>query len=129
LNAINTNISIVKEYFNSGKTYEYLLDNFSNIVINMFEEFIIKNDDALKKEYPRIGEMIYNRRERLNEMYIDFFRKGKEKDYYVHLFDPELTYDFLNGIIEYNIKRSKSQEEFKEKMYLALKILIRGIKK
>ena len=129
LESINKNISKIKEFFNSGKSYEYLLDNFSDVIINMFDDFIIKSADALRKEYPRIGDMINNRRASFNELYIEFFRKGKEQEYFVELFDPKLTYDFLSGIIEYNIMTSKSRDDFKDKMHLALKILIRGIRR
>lgn len=129
LNSINHNISRIVEFFNSGKSYEYLLDNFSDVIIKMFDEFIIKNADALRKEYPRIGDMINKRRKSFNELYIEFFRKGKELGYYVESFDPELMYSFLNDIIEYNLLKCKTKKEFEEKMYFAINVFIRGVRK
>ncbi len=129
LDSINKNINKNKKFFNSGKSYDELLDNFADVIANMFDETIIKNGSALRKEYPRIGEMINNRIIRFEELYTDFFRKGKELGYFVDSFDPEFIFGFLSGIIEINILRNKTKAEFEESLLFAIKILIRGIRK
>lgn len=129
LEGLNHNISKIEKFFKSGKSYEYLLDHFGEVVINMFDEFIIKNAHALSKEYPRIDDIINERRNSFNELYIDFFRKGKHLGYYVDFFDPELMYSFFNSIIEHYLMECITRKEFEEKMNFAIKILIRGIKK
>ena len=72
LDNINNNIAEVEKFFNSDKSYEELLNDFSNTLINLFDDFIITTSDPLRKEYPRIAEMIKNRKVRLKELNIEF---------------------------------------------------------
>lgn len=129
LDYANLNVTEIRRFTNSSQSYNILLDKFSETVTNIFEEYIIKNAASLIKEYPKIEKLIDNTRILLKENYTNFFRKGVELGYLVEFVTPESIHDILKGIIEYNIFNCKSKEEFEEKMIIALKVFIRGIRK
>ena len=129
LASVDENIAKINEYFNSNESYEYLLDNFGNALLAIFNEYIIKNSDALRKEYPRIGEAIQDRRKRFNQLYTDFFKKGKELGYFVDFAEPEAMCGILNDILGNYVLTCKDKAEFEEKMGFAIQILVRGIRK
>lgn len=129
VDTININLNMIDSFLNSGKDYEYILENLAVAVINMFDETLIKNSTAINKEYPRIGDMIQNKIIQFRNLFQDFFTNGKKLGYFVDFFQPEVIYDFFSSIIEYNIINSNSKVEFETKMNLQIKIIIRGIRK
>lgn len=129
INRQESNIAKIERYFKSSESYEFLLDNFEDALIEIYDEFIIKNADVLSKEYPRIGEAIEKRKEGFKQIYTDFFRKGEELGFFVDFFNPEAMYGIISDILTYYILNCKDKIEFEEKMRFAIKALIRGIRK
>lgn len=129
LSNINRQISKLEKFFNSDQSYDYLLDNLSTVVIDLIAEFIIRNEDSLRKEYPRIREMIDQRLVCFNKLYIDFFLKGQKLGCLDESLNPQLINELLDGIVEHNIINCRSKEEFQLNLHFAIKVLIRGIRK
>jgi len=129
INQQESNIAKIERYFKSSESYEFLLNNFEDTLIDIYDEFIIKNAEILSKEYPRIGEAINKRKQGFKQIYTDFFRKAEELGFFVEFFKPAAMYGIINDILTYYILNCKSKIEFEEKMRFAIKALIRGIRK
>jgi len=129
INRQESNISKIDRYFKSSESYEFLLNNFEDTLIDIYDEFIIKNAEVLSKEYPRIGEAINKRKQGFKQIYTDFFRKGEELGIFADFFKPEAMYGIITDILTYYILNCKSKSEFEEKMRFAIKALVRGIRK
>ncbi len=115
--------------FNTKEEYKEKLNILSSYFSNCFEEFVLLNAKEMIVEYPRIGDLIEDKKRILRSDMEGFFREGQKLGFIEQEFGPDLISGFIENIISFHIQRRQTAKSFGENIKPELDIIIAGIRK
>lgn len=128
-NSLNSYISRSTIYLSSEKSFVELLGEFSNLIMDSFNDYSLNSIKSIRVEYPRIKDMEEKQLSNYRDLMVRFFEKGKDEGAIVEYAKPKSIEKIVHSLIEYNIYNCDNQTEFKREMEEALGVFLKGILK
>ncbi len=113
--------------FKSEVEYKEKLNSFSTYFANSFNEFVLLHVKDMILEFPRIGDMIEEKKIILSGFVKDFLVEGQKMGFISKTYSADFISEFIENIIGINIQKRQSAVVFAEKVKPQLDILISGI--
>ncbi len=126
---LNKDIEARKKFLFSNESYPKILDSFGSYIAGNFEEFILLNASNMVREFPKIGDLIENKKKDINVLFQEFLNKGQQQGFIVDSINTTDVVEFIEGCITYNIHNCNSPHEFYKRITNQLNIIIRGVRK
>ncbi len=125
---ITKDIKKRREFLSLNDDYNKVLDSFSAFFSQSFEEYVLLNATDMIREYPRIGEMIEEKRGVMREDMESFLYEGQKLGFIKKDFSAKIISNFIEEVITINVNIRQSGKEFEEKIKPELDIIISGIR-
>ncbi len=107
--------------------YKVKLESFSAFLSGSFDEFVLLNAKEMVIEYPRIGDLIEDKKRILRSDMENFFLEGQKLGFVKREFEPNVISEFIECVVSLNIHKGKSAKSFGEMIKPQLDIIISGI--
>jgi len=124
---VRKTVKHVKKSINSDKPFPVLLNNFSDQLIDSFDDFALINIKAIRIEYPRIREMEEQYVKQEKEFLVCFIQKGIDEGCLVDYVEASTIEKTITAIIKYHIQICNNKIEFESEVKEVLKSYIRCI--
>ncbi len=126
---INKEISKRKEFlsYKNESEFKEKLSLFSTYFASSFNEFVLLSAKDLLLEYPRIGDMIEEKKIILSRYIKEFLADGQKLGFINKTYNPDFVSEFIENIIDFNIQKRQSAVAFAEKVKPRIDMIIAGI--